>query len=94
MSACPGLGGRAEKAHRNVNVRLRPLADITAGSRHVRFAPNSGHSSVRVGCRGFGRLSVLSNRRVARSSLGLFVLPQRGRELSDEWLHEKRPDQN
>ena len=32
------------------HVRFGSLADITARSRHVRFTPNSGHSSVRVGC--------------------------------------------
>ena len=37
------------------------FADITAGLRHVRFAPNNGHSSVRVGC----PLSDLQNARHA-----------------------------
>ena len=31
-------------------VRFGSLADITARSRHVRFTPESGHSSVQVGC--------------------------------------------
>jgi NAD(P)-dependent dehydrogenase (short-subunit alcohol dehydrogenase family) len=31
-------------------VRFGSLDDITAGSRHVRFTPDSGHSSVQVGC--------------------------------------------
>jgi len=31
-------------------VRFGSLADITARSRHVRFTPDSGHSSVQVGC--------------------------------------------
>ena len=33
-----------------VNVGFGSLADITARSRHVRFTPDSGHSSVQVGC--------------------------------------------
>ena len=32
------------------DVRFGSLADITARSRHVRFTPDSGHSSVQVGC--------------------------------------------
>ena len=32
------------------NVGFGSLADITARSRHVRFAPDIGHSSVQVGC--------------------------------------------
>jgi hypothetical protein len=32
---------------RNANVRLGSLADINARSRHVRFTPHSGHTSVR-----------------------------------------------
>jgi hypothetical protein len=32
------------------HVRFGSLADITARSRHVRFTPDSGHSSVQVGC--------------------------------------------
>jgi hypothetical protein len=35
---------------RAVNVRYGSLADMPARSRHVRFTPDSGHSSVRVGC--------------------------------------------
>ena len=35
---------------RRLNVRFGSLADITARWRHVRFAPNSGHLSVRAGC--------------------------------------------
>jgi hypothetical protein len=37
--------------HRPTNVRFGSLADITARSRRVRFTPDSGHSSVRVGVR-------------------------------------------
>ena len=33
-----------------MNVRFGSLADITARSRHVRFTPNSGHSSVQLEC--------------------------------------------
>jgi hypothetical protein len=33
-----------------LDVRNGSLADITAVSRHVRFSPHSGHSSVRAGC--------------------------------------------
>ena len=32
------------------NVRFGSLADITARSRHVRFTPDSGHSSAQVEC--------------------------------------------
>jgi hypothetical protein len=32
------------------DVRFGSLADMTACSRHVRFTPDSGHSSVQVGC--------------------------------------------
>jgi hypothetical protein len=35
---------------KNLFRQHRSLADITARSSHVRFAPKSGHSSVRVGC--------------------------------------------
>jgi hypothetical protein len=31
-------------------VRYGSVADITARSRHVRFTPDSGHSSMQVGC--------------------------------------------
>jgi hypothetical protein len=54
------LPERKERNERNIQERrgstLREhvlygsLADIKARSRHVRFAPSSGHSSVRVGC--------------------------------------------
>ena len=33
-----------------INVRYGSLADIVQRPRHVCFTPNSGHSSVRVGC--------------------------------------------
>jgi hypothetical protein len=33
-----------------LNVRYGSLADIRARSCHVRFTPDSGHSSVQVGC--------------------------------------------
>ena len=33
-----------------LNVRYGSLADIRARLRHVRFTPDSGHSSVPVGC--------------------------------------------
>jgi hypothetical protein len=33
-----------------MNVRFGSLADILTSSRHVRFTPNSGHSSMQVGC--------------------------------------------
>jgi hypothetical protein len=55
-----GLGGDGFDGHHRrciamvtvalSNVRLGSLADITARSRHVRFTPDSGHSSVQVGC--------------------------------------------
>jgi hypothetical protein len=32
------------------DVRFGSLADIVQRQRHVRFTPDSGHSSVRVGC--------------------------------------------
>jgi hypothetical protein len=32
------------------NVRFGSLADITTRSRHVRFTPDNGHSSVQVEC--------------------------------------------
>jgi hypothetical protein len=38
------------RASKNLFRQHRSLADITARSSHVRFAPKSGHSSVRVGC--------------------------------------------
>ena len=45
--------GAALTAHREPTrppVRFGSLADITARSRHVRFTPDSGHSSAQVGC--------------------------------------------
>ena len=45
------IGGRPRsKEKQTMNVCFGSLADITACSRHVRFAPDSGHSSVQVGC--------------------------------------------
>jgi len=46
MSGSEELFGDPESIGR----RLGSLADITARSRHVRFTPDSGHSSVQVGC--------------------------------------------
>ena len=34
----------------HTDFRFGSLADITARSRHVRFTPDSGHSSLQVGC--------------------------------------------
>src|SRR5262245_6290790 len=55
------------------DVRYGSLADITVSSRHVRFSPNSGHSSVHVGCpkvpEAGARVQVLPNgRRASRAS--------------------------
>jgi len=46
------------------NVRFGSLADITVGSRHVRFTPDSGHSSVQVG----GPKSAISRRPLGKSA--------------------------
>ena len=45
-----GLGAAVAQPSACHNVRFGSLADITARSRHVRFTPDSGHSSVQVGC--------------------------------------------
>jgi hypothetical protein len=43
-------GPPARFSSMSVNVRFGSLADIAPLSRHVRFTPDSGHSSVRMGC--------------------------------------------
>jgi hypothetical protein len=49
------LSGRPDDRHFHfwlaaAGVGYGSLADITARPRHVRFTPDSGHSSVQVGC--------------------------------------------
>jgi hypothetical protein len=39
-----------KRSRLNGNVRYGSLADILTSSRHVRFTPDCGHSSVQVGC--------------------------------------------
>jgi predicted transcriptional regulator len=56
-------------------VRFGSVADITARLRHVRFTPDSGHSSVKVGCpqsanRGHSELAVSTRSMVDSSHAG------------------------
>ena len=63
------------------DVRLGSLADIAARSRHVRFTPDSGHSSVQVGCppgRFFPRLFCLC-KHSCKQSVNLLI---RGKHLA------------
>src|SRR6478609_11603618 len=48
----PRLGRPLGSGFRTVlsHVRFGSLADIRTSPRHVRFTPDSGHSSVQVGC--------------------------------------------
>jgi hypothetical protein len=48
MATDQEIMGRSVLAIRQVNVRFGSLADIASRPRHVRYSPQSGHSSARV----------------------------------------------
>src|SRR6478672_960293 len=50
LSAGRGVCRQTDRRRAKADVRFGSLVDIKARSRHVRFTPDNGHSSVRVGC--------------------------------------------
>jgi hypothetical protein len=67
------------------NVRFGSEADILTSPRHVRFTPDSGHSSVQVGC---PRSATSGHERGLPSLEGHFVVNLRPNlETCEAWLN-------